>query len=349
MSGIQNLPEHILLHIFELSGSLNNLTLVCQQWKNLIEKYSTFSHLSFFNSQRTDDEHLTLSNSTRKYESLTFRVFLDDINQLKYLGNYLESNNQTIRSANIVLRNVSAESPLKLSTEYFYSLLYNFRNFQDIQLKICWVELIDHDWNRFINFGYLKILNIIYSQYNNWNQFESVLSVIRTPVLEKVSVIFRYKCQLPECPELFKFVNVNARSLKDIDIMGDSFSFFRYTPNYLCMLFCQDYRESITSFFKIKTCYHDLQEIEMVFDGILEFGDVSSYLKILHDDAQCTFPGVKQLTLRYFSATVENIEKLSTAFPNLEILYYWACRNVSDDLKLLLWRKLKHLRKFDKI
>ncbi len=305
--------------------------------------------MNFFKKQRTDDEYLTLSKSTRKYKSLTFRVFLDDINQLKYLEKFIESNNQTIRSANIVLKNVSVESPLKLSIEHFHSLLHNFRNFQEIRLKVCWVEIIDHCWNKSITFNNLKIFNIIYIQYNDWKQFESLLSVIRTPILETFSVFFRYKCQLPECPNLFKFIDENASSLKEIDIMGDSLSFFRYTQKELCLFFCQDYKESLTSFFRHNQKTHELQEIEMVFDGIDEFRDISNYLNILSDDNNREFLKVKQLTLRYFSATLESIEKLSQAFPNLEILSYWACRSISNDEKLLLLRKLKHLKKFDKI
>lgn len=382
---LSELPVELLLKIFEYTGNLKVMSLVCKDWKLLIDEHVVFGKLKFTESSVNDmdwiyidrpapgkklesdekpkecDKFQAILQTKRKFECLQVKIGTESS---KYLVEFLKSSPKVENIEIYFNRNVP-------DFEDLHNLIDLLKNFKSVSIltdfsvkKI--LQKSRNDEISTISLPNLKNFKIVHQNVHS-EYCDAILNFMETPNLEKFTLKSR-RSYLPELENCLKFVNKWTKvNLKFIDVAclivtGRNWLELHWSDDTLKMseskhpMISKQFSEFLENhqqkFKKLKQlslnrCGLPTEKLDLIWTNAINLAQISTDMMIpIGECKQKVYFNMKNLKIFDFNY-VDGFEAVESLNKSFPNLESLLfCREISDDLRQLIGNNFRNLREF---
>lgn len=337
---IDRIPEEILVMIFDYIHSSDkntvcNMTLVCQRWRYLIERFHMFEESRFFEKRRNIQEYLFAQNSRRHFKSFKMALSSQKDFGIEWIEKIFEKHGKLLKTAYIEFGHyeniLSALLNIQGFTfQYFYRILRVLCDLEELTISFAKLD-IDEDEslnNPKIVFKNLKSLKI-YWKNGKTAIAKFLLNHIETPSLRELKIEMPTPYRADEGPMFYKFMNENSKFLEKVYIWSPNYHIFDWRSDFL-EIWCRNelkpeiykFMENRKANLKVFKCHwmQDSTFISQIFDAAHNLEHFETCETASYFCGHRKYFNIKMLTLWYFWDDMDIVERLHFTFPNIEIL-----------------------------
>lgn len=355
---LNDLPNELLEKIFDhlyISGDSLNVLLVCQRWKNLVEKFHTFKTLSFFDKKRSENDYKVALRSVRRYETMKIRLQNTNFQKETWIKNILK---KPLIKKNVELligANGTQEGTTRISLNYFHKILKTIQQVESLKIDFVESNIIKHKQFKssipIIEFSQLKNLNVFWR--SGLTQVgSSLLNQISAANVENLRIDLEKDYKLFELQLFWKFIQENSSNLKQVYLWSLDTYGFDWSNESLYIWFHENLREGMESFlinrlsnlkeFKVHFL-HDRDLITKIFREAENLEHYETNVDINVFFRRRVYPKIKRLTIWNFKDDSQKMMEIHSVFPNVEYLRF-AFPELSEEVKTYIYSAFGNIK-----